>query len=272
MSRRRTTKHIIIAGGASGLGREMVLQAVKNGYRVAFFDINDNRGKQLSAELTDDNVDHIYIRCDIRLEEQCRRAVEKVIQRWGRVDIAVQAAGVASAGLVESVTLEHWRKQLDVNLLGTVNFNQAVLRPMKQQGSGYMVNVAGLIGLMPTPSMSSFAATNAAVIAYTESLYTELEPLNIQVSVICPNFFKSQLNENLYTADPIAKARFERLLNRPDMPTEEVARRAFAQMDKQRFMILPSPNTGVLWRQKRWFPDRFYRSLLALAKKVRPAP
>lgn len=267
----RKGRHIVVVGGASGLGRELLLEAHRKGYRIAFLDINTARAKQLAHEFSENNVEYIFQQCDIRHEDECRRALERIMQRWGHIDIVVQAAGVASAGLVETVTKEHWQQQLEVNLLGTVNINQAALRMMKQQKFGHLVNVAGLIGLLPTPSMSSYAATNAAIIAYTESLYTELEPLNINVSLVCPSFFKSHLNENLYTTDPIARARFERLINRPDMPTAEVARRTLVQIEKQRFLILPHPNSSVLWRQKRWFPERFYRSLKELATKVRPA-
>lgn len=267
----RIVRHIVIVGGASGLGRELLLEASRKGYRIAFFDIDDIRAKQLGHEFAEQNIEYIYQHCDIRHEDECRRALERVVQRWGHIDIVVQAAGVASAGLVETVTKQHWQKQLDVNLLGTVNINQAALRIMKQQRFGHLVNVAALVGLLPTPSLSSYAATNAAIIAYSESLYTELEPLNINVSVVCPSFFKSNLNEQLYTTDPIAKARFERLLHRPDLPTEEVARRAFKQIENKQLFILPHPNSKVLWRQKRWFPERFYRSLKTLAHKVRPS-
>jgi|SRR5699024_799683 len=268
----RTNQHVVIVGGASGLGRELLIEASRKGHRIAFLDINDTRAKQLGHEFAESNIEYIYQHCDIRHEEECRRALERISQRWGHIDIIIQAAGVASAGLVETVTKQQWQKQLDVNLLGTVNINQAALRIMKQQRFGHLVNVAALVGLLPTPSLSSYAATNAAIIAYSESLYAELEPLNIKVSVVCPSFFKSNLNERLYTTDPIARARFERLLNRPDLPTDEIARRTFKQIESQRFFILPHPNSHVMWRQKRWFPERFYRSLKSLAQKVRPAP
>ncbi len=268
----RHSQHIVVIGGASGLGRELVLEASHKGHRIAFLDINDIRAKQLGQTLADNNVEYIYQHCDIREEEACRRALERIAHRWGHIDMVIQAAGVASAGLVETISREHWLEQLNTNLLGTVNVNQAALRIMKQQGHGHLVNVAALVGLLPTPSLSSYAATNAAIIAYTESLYTELEPLGIHVSLVCPGFYKSHLDERLYTADPIARARFTRLLQRPDLPTDEVARRTFKQLEKRRFLILPHPNSGVLLRQKRWFPARFYRSLKELAQKVRPTP
>lgn len=268
----RNSRIILVAGGASGLGKELVLIAAEKGYRVAIIDTNEARAKQLCTKLADDNIEHFFIRCDIRSEHECRRAVNRILQRWGHIDLLIQSAGVATSGLVETITQEHWRQQIDVNLLGTVNLNQVVLRVMKQQRFGHIVNVAGLIGVLPTPSMSSYAATNAAIIAYSESLYTELEPLNINVSVVCPHFFKSNLHENIYTSDPVARARFERLLNRTNITTDEVAKKTFTQIEKKTFFILPHPNSGALWRQKRWFPKRFYRSLASLAKKVRPTP
>lgn len=268
----RSSRILVVAGGASGLGREIVLLAAQKGYRVAILDTHEARAKQLCAHLANDKHEHFFARCDIRSEQECRRAITRIIQRWGHIDILLQAAGVASAGLVETVTQAQWREQLDVNVVGTVNINQAALRVMKQQKFGHIVNIAGLIGLLPTPSMSSYAATNAAIIAYSESLYTELAPLGIHVSVVCPHFFKSHLNENIFTTDPLARARFERLLNRANISTEDVAQRAFAQIEKKKFMILPHPNSGALWRHKRWFPRRFFRSLTSLAEKVRPTP
>lgn len=268
----RSSRILVVVGGASGLGKEIVLLAAQKGYRVAILDTHEARAKQLCSHLAEEKQEHFFVRCDVRSEQDCRRAIARIVQRWGHIDVLFQAAGVATSGLVETVTQEQWRHQLEVNLLGTVNINQAALREMKQQKAGHIVNVAGLVGLMPTPSMSSYAATNAAVIAYSESLYTELAPLGIHVSVVCPHFFKSNLNENIYTTDPLARARFERLLNRTNISTEEVARRTLVQMKKKIFMIFPHPNSGALWRHKRWFPKRFYRSLLSLAEKVRPTP
>src|SRR5690625_1914905 len=92
----RHSQHIVVIGGASGLGRELVLEASHKGHRIAFLDINDIRAKQLGQTLADNNVEYIYQHCDIREEEACRRALERIAHRWGHIDMVIQAAGVAS--------------------------------------------------------------------------------------------------------------------------------------------------------------------------------
>src|SRR5690625_7624797 len=96
----RSSQHIVIVGGASGLGRELIHEASRKGHRIAFLDINDARAKQLGPELAESNIEYMYQHCDTRHAEECRRATDTIVQRWGHIAIVLQSAAVASEGSV----------------------------------------------------------------------------------------------------------------------------------------------------------------------------
>src|SRR5699024_4965801 len=111
----RSSRILVVAGGASGLGKEIVLLAAQKGYGVDIHDTNEARAKQRCEHLADEEQVHFFVRCDIHSEQDCRRAIGSIVQRWGHIDVLFQAAGIATSGLVETEAQKQWRKQLDVN-------------------------------------------------------------------------------------------------------------------------------------------------------------
>ncbi|AJD48042.1 short chain dehydrogenase [Isoalcanivorax pacificus W11-5] len=260
---------ILITGGASGLGRALAELAARRGYRVAIADTHSVRSEEVCAQLSELNTEHLQLTCDIRRDSDVRQAVERIVRRWGQLDILINNAGIAGTGLFETLSDDDWRALLETNLLGTVRTCRAAVSAMKRQGSGHIINVAAVQGLIPAPGMSSYSATEAALIALSESLRSELQPLGIQVSVACPSFFRSNLADTLRASEPVSRARFERLLVRHDFSPAEIAERIFRGIDAGDFMILPQPGLKQVWRQKRWLPGRALKGMQALAEKLR---
>ena len=260
---------ILITGGASGLGRELALAAGKAGYRVAIADIHEARADETCRMLGDANIENMYIECDVRQQADLRRAVERVAQRWEKLDVMINNAGVASVGLFEMISDDDWQWLLDINLMGVVRGCRAAITAMKRQGHGHIINISSMAGLTPPPGMSSYNTAKAAVISLSESLYTELAPANIGVTVVCPSFFRSNLKDTLRTPDPVSAARFERMLTDHDLSAEEIAGLIIAAIEKKTFLLLPHRKGKIAWRSKRWRPAKFYRQMRGLANKLR---
>ncbi|MBZ2187651.1 SDR family oxidoreductase [Alcanivorax sp. JB21] len=260
---------ILITGGASGLGRALAELAGKRGYRVAIADTNSLRADETCKALADMDIGHMYIPCDVRKEADLRLAVERVVSRWGQLDIMVNNAGVAAAGLFEMIPAADWEWIVDINLMGVVRGCRAALTAMKRQGGGHIVNIASMAGLTPPPGMSSYNVSKAGVVSLSESLHSELAPLGIQVSVACPSFFKTNLSDSLRTPDPVTRARFEKLLESQSYSADEIAEHIFCGIEKKQFLILPHPAGKRAWRNKRWRPARFYQAMIALGRKMR---
>lgn len=260
---------MLITGGASGLGRNLAEQAADAGYRVAIADIHRTRGEDLCRTLMERNAECFFIECDVRRERDLRRAVERVLRRWKQLDVMVNNAGVAGAGLFEAIPQADWDWLFDVNVMGTVRGCRAAVSAMKRQRSGHIVNIAAMTALAPSPAMSSYSAAQAAVVNLSETLREELAPEGIGVTVVCPAFFRSHLEESLRTPDPVTAARFERLLETDDVTAGQIATQILNAIRKKRFMVLPRGEARRLWRLKRWWPERFYRGMEAVAVKLR---
>lgn len=260
---------ILITGGASGLGRALAMAAGKAGYRVAIADVHEVRGEETCLALGDANIEHMYIDCDVRRDSDLRRATERVMQRWERLDIMVNNAGVAGVGLFEAVNDDDWQYLLDINLMGVVRGSRAAITAMKRQGHGQIVNIASMAGLTPPPGMASYNASKAAVVSLSETLRAELAPLNIQVSLVCPSFFRSNLGDTVRASDPVSAARFDRMLSSQQMSAEEIAEVVLKGVQKKRFLILPHFKARTAWLEKRWRPEKFFRQMKVLAGKLR---
>lgn len=263
------TRTVLITGGASGLGLALAREAGARGYRVAIADIHESRGEAARQALAEQGVDSMFTLCDVRQEKDLRHAIQRVARRWGRLDVMVNNAGVAGAGLFEALSDDDWQWLLDINLMGVVRGSRLALTEMKRQGFGHIINIASMAGLTPPPGMASYNAAKAAVVNLSETLHSELAPLGIRVTLVCPSFFRTNLGESLRTPDPVTRARFERLLQNNDMTAEEIAREVWKAVDRKQFLLIPHKDARKAWRQRRWFPEKFFLAMAALAQKLR---
>ena len=253
------SRRVFITGGASGLGRGLAERYARAGCRVCVGDVNDARGAETVAALGGEAV---YLRCDVRREEDLRAVAAELEARWGGVDVVVNNAGVAGAGAIEDVTLEDWAWIIDINLLGVVRGCRVFTPIFKRQRAGQFINVASMAGLLDVPLMSSYNATKAAVVSLSETLQNELEGDGIRVSVVCPSFFRTNLNESMRASDPALRATLDRLLERGPLSAVQVIDRIFRGAEAGDFYVLPHSLGARAWRMKRLLPRGAYRAIV----------
>ncbi len=121
------------------------------------------------------------------IPDDCARAVAEHQERFGRLDVLVNSAGVGIGGLVEDLDLKKLDLQLDINLRGLFLVTQAAI-PLLRETRGWIVNLASIAGTLPTPGLATYGATKAAVIALTRSLNAELDAAGVRAIAICPGF------------------------------------------------------------------------------------
>ena len=119
--------------------------------------------------------------------DECARAVAEHRERFGRLDVLVNSAGVGIGGLVEDLDLKKLDLQLDINLRGLFLVTQAAI-PLLRETQGWIVNLASIAGTLPTPGLATYGATKAAVISLTRSLNAELDAAGVRAIAICPGF------------------------------------------------------------------------------------
>jgi NAD(P)-dependent dehydrogenase (short-subunit alcohol dehydrogenase family) len=192
----------LVTGAASGIGRALAQALATRGAQVVLADIDAAANPAAAVEVVQHGGTAIALALDVRDEAAVQRLVDEVVVRFGRLDYLFNNAGLGVVGEVRDLELEHWRRVVDVNLWGTIAATHAAYRVMVQQGSGHIVNIASLAGLVGFPSNAPYAATKHALVGLSTSLRAEGEALGVKVSVVCPGFVQS----NIYRASPVVNA------------------------------------------------------------------
>ena len=241
-------KRIFITGGASGLGRALAERYARAGWRVCIGDIHEARGAETVAAL---GPDAQFVHCDVTRDEDLTAAAAWLERHWGGVDIVVNNAGVAIGGTIDEISLDDWKWIVDINLLGVVRGAKAFTPLLRRQRSGRIVNVASMAGLIHPPIMTAYCATKAAVVAISESLKLELAPDGVDVSVVCPGFFRTNLTETMRSGSADAERVTRRLVERAKLGAPEIADRVFRSLARGDFYVLTHPDGRVAWMVKR---------------------
>jgi len=199
----------VLTGGGRGIGREILETFVSEGVKVFCLDANPDDVADV-VEWAKDYPDQVAASVvDVRDLAQVRHAIDDVVERWGRVDILINNAGVSGDGTVEQLSEEQWDLCMDVNVKGVFATCQAVIPVMKKQGSGRIINAASFAAIVPMVGSAAYAASKSAVVQFSRTLAGELGPYNITVNSYAPGMIPTTLN-SFAEADPLVK---EELLN-----------------------------------------------------------
>ncbi len=189
-------KTVVVSGGAEGIGFGIAQAMGKQGMNVVLGDIDSNQLDIARAALEKEGINVLTVQMDVTNLSQWQNVADKAIERFGKIHMLVNNAGVGNRpGTIEQTDDKDWRWVLDVNLMGVIYGTQTMVPLMKQHGEqSWLINVASMAGMMGVPSAGAYTATKVAVVGMSESWYAELKPHNIQVSVLCPAFVKTRIN------------------------------------------------------------------------------
>jgi NAD(P)-dependent dehydrogenase (short-subunit alcohol dehydrogenase family) len=181
------TPTVLITGALTGIGRATALAFAKDGARVVIAGRRDEAGQKLVAELRAIGVEAEYWRADVRHEDDVRSLVDKTVARFGRLDVAVNAAGTeGKPGPVTEQSAENYAATFDTNVLGTLLSMKHELRVMLSQRSGSIVNVSSTYGHVGAAGASLYAASKHAVEGLTRSAALEAAEFGVRVNVVAP--------------------------------------------------------------------------------------
>lgn len=176
----------LVTGASSGIGRATALALARKGLRLGLLARSAEALNDVAEEARSAGAEAIDLACDIRDEEAVERAVRAVLDRWGRIDILINSAGLSLNGEVDGYSLDDWRTVLDTNLTGTFLTCRAVLPAMKRQKSGQIINISSGAGRNGIKSMAAYCAAKFGVVGFTEALGLEVRNDDIRVSVLLP--------------------------------------------------------------------------------------
>jgi len=181
------TQVVLITGGLTGIGRATALAFAKEGAQVVVSGRRDEEGQKLVSEIRKAGAEAEFIRADVRREEDVRNLIEKTVERFGRLDAAVNCAGTeGTPGPVTEQTAETYAATFDTNVLGTLLSMKHELRVMLPQGSGSIVNVSSAYGSVGAAGASVYVASKHAVEGLTKSAALEVAGTGVRVNVVAP--------------------------------------------------------------------------------------
>ena len=180
---------VIVTGAGRGIGRVLAERFRAEGAVVAALDVHAE-----SLDWLPGSDKTAAYACDVRDSARIGAVVAEVLERFGRIDVLVNNAGVLVEGLVENLDDDVWDFCFDVNVGGTFRMCRAVIPSMKEQGSGRIINAASFAAIVPSVGTAPYAASKAAVVQFTRTLAGELGPWNITVNAYAPGMIPTSMN------------------------------------------------------------------------------
>ncbi|HEV2782424.1 MAG TPA: SDR family oxidoreductase [Actinophytocola sp.] len=257
---------ILITGAGSGLGKAMATRFAGAGWRVLVTDVDTATGAAVAKEL-----ETTFLPLDVTDNAAWLAALDWCTREWDGLDVLVNNAGVASGGPFERIDLMDWDWIWNINLKGVVRGCRMFVPLFKKQGSGHLVNVASLAGIMNLPAMSSYNVTKAGVISLSETLRHELAPYGIATTVVCPGFVKTNIGERARNVDPAITKLSEKLMESSKVTAEDVADQVFDAVRDKRFLVLTHPDGRKSVRLKRYLPALVDRQIARYWSRLRRA-
>jgi len=238
---RLNNKVALITGGNSGIGRATTLLFAREGAKVALTGLDEERGNRVVGEINKASGTAIFIRSDVRLADDCRQAVDETLQKFGRLDILFNNAGVFYPHSVPDCPEEEWDLTIDVNLKGTYLMSKLVLPAMIAQGGGVIINNGSGWGITGGNEAASYCASKGGVVLLTKAMAIDHGRQGIRVNCICPGDIDTPMLpadaklRKIEWKDYLAEAS-NRPLGRIGLP-EEIARAVlFLATDDSSFM------------------------------------
>lgn len=200
---------VVITGAGRGIGSGLARRFGDEGVRLALLDRSLEAVNQVAASLAERGLDAMVLQCDVSQEDEVASAFWSIVDRFGRVDVLINNAGIAPEAAIESMTATQWDDIFAVNCRGVFLCARAVVPYMKQQRSGRILTASSFAAVIPSLGFSAYSASKAAVVSFTRVLAAELGPWGVTANCYTPGMVPTPLNG--FAEAPVDKQR--RLLN-----------------------------------------------------------
>ncbi len=215
----------LVTGGSKGIGRAIIAEILEPGMKVAFnhFDPPEDDSADGTIQFVEERGHEVLCeRLDASNYEAVQGFVDTIMEKWGRLDILINNAGITRDTLFMRMKEADWDAVIQVNLRSVFVCTHIAMRPMMKQRYGRIVSMASVVGLMGNVSQANYAASKAGIIGFTKSVARELAGRNVTVNAVAPGFIKTEMTDVL--SDQVKEAFMKQIpLGRPGT-VEDVAR------------------------------------------------
>ena len=191
-------KVALVTGGSRGIGKEVAKEFAKNGYNLAINYVSDNTNvEELQKEFKELGAESLFIKTDVTNFNDCENMVKSIIEKYGRIDVLVNNAGITKDNLLIRMKEEEFDKVININLKGTFNVTKNIVPYMIKQKLGNIVNISSVVGVVGNAGQCNYSASKAGIIGFTKSLAKELASRNIKVNAVAPGFIQTDMTDVL---------------------------------------------------------------------------
>jgi NAD(P)-dependent dehydrogenase (short-subunit alcohol dehydrogenase family) len=261
-------RSVVVTGAAGGIGSALAWRFARDGARLALLDLEADRIARLAAELDADGVEALPLACDVTSLEACEAAMERVVQRFGGVDVLIANAGITHVGLFRDTDVGVIRRVMEVNFFGAVNCAKTAL-PSLIERRGQIVVLSSVAGIAPLATRCGYAASKHALHGLFGSLRAELREAGVGVSLICPSFVKTGIGDRALGADG-GRATMPRTETGTPVEPEALAEAIHQAARKRRRRLLPFRDARLAALLFQLVPGMYERTMLR--RILPPAP
>lgn len=269
MKQRFKDKIVVVTGASSGIGRALGIRFAEEGARTILIARSEEKLKEITEGLKKRGFQADWFRCDVSVRSEVESVFKNIFDKYSKIDILVNNAGVGLYGEVEKLDDESLRALFQTNIFGPLYCIQAVLRSMKNERSGHIVNVSSVAGRRAMPGVAGYAMSKFALHALSESLRVEVRPYNIYVTVISPGLIRTDFPDHAMRAEgtPAAYSKESRR-----MSAEECAERIlYAIEKKKREQVITFGGKFIVFMNK-FFPSLTDWLVFKIAPLLREKP
>ncbi|HRK27301.1 MAG TPA: SDR family NAD(P)-dependent oxidoreductase [Chitinophagales bacterium] len=250
-------KRAFITGAASGLGRALCYELAKDRWTIGICDIDPNGLQQTADTIEQLGGKPIIFDLDVADAPDYELVAKEFLQKTGGIDLLVNNAGIAGySGNMEDCPITDWQWIVNINLMGVVHGCHYFIPTMKQQGFGYILNIASAAGFANAPNMSGYNVTKAGVISLSETLFNELKPFGIDVSVTMTTFFQTNIMQHS-KGHPDRIKRGHQLIKESNIKAKTMAQLMLKACGNKQFAQIYPFQSRFLFNLKRFTPGLF---------------
>ncbi|NGP89539.1 3-oxoacyl-ACP reductase FabG [Fodinibius halophilus] len=184
---------VLITGGAGGIGQETAQQFIDRGAKVEIWDMAEEAAKELMESWKTEGYEVHFEKVDVTSYDAVQQAMSGLHERWGRLDVLVNNAGITRDATLKKMSADEWQQVMDVNLNGVFYCGKAAAELMREQESGVILNASSVVGLYGNFGQSNYVATKSGVVGLTKTWARELGRKGIRVNAVAPGFIETPM-------------------------------------------------------------------------------
>ena len=189
---------VFVTGGSRGIGKAIALKYAENGYNVVINYVSENTNiDELKDEFDKYSIESLIVKADVSKAEEVENAVKQAIEKFGKIDVLVNNAGITRDTLLMRMKEEDFDKVIEINLKGTFLVTKAVTPYMMKRRNGRIVNLSSVVGVTGNAGQSNYSASKAGIIGFTKSVAKELASRDIRANAVAPGFIDTDMTNVL---------------------------------------------------------------------------